>query len=414
MRGRATLVVQRADDTETHTAASVPLAGTGEPAGRTRHPVLLSAVALLLLLAAALPVTGAAHHEEKETASPSSAGPDAMTSHALASLVSVRPLTVDGDPIVTLVPAPAGAETIYVVGRVGLYRTSDGGETWEPAGPPPPPGRLVAAQDSPLILLAGSRPPCARGGGDDVNLSRSEDGGATWQPISGEIGVEPLAIWREAELAVAAGCAGLRISRDTGRIWADLPILPPGSEVTAFAPLATGDAAQPSALLATTSEGGTSRLFHLDLADTANPALSDPLIEYWGLGSLTGSEERYVLGAATGVWISTDQGATWARHRNGLEPVTISVDPLVATEPIPDEELQRGFGIDAVAADPASPDGLYAGTINGLFASEDAGATWQRVEGVDGRVTTLVLAPEAVQLFAQTSEGVVVVPREPE
>ncbi len=395
-------------------AARSPRGGTGEPGTRIRHLVLLAVVALTPLLAGAVPVPVTAHHETQPTPSSTPAGVGGLTAQDMATSAGVTSLSVDGDPIVTLVRAPVGAAAVYAAGQAGLYRTSDGGKQWEPAGPPPPPGRLVVAEDNPRILLAGSRPPCARGGGDDVNLSRSDDGGATWQPVPGEIGVEPLAIWGEAELAIAADCAGLRISGDSGGSWTEFPVLPPGSEVTAFAPLLTGDPAQPAALLATTSEGGTSRLFHLDLADPANPALSDPLIEYWGLGSLTGSEERYVLGAATGVWISTDQGATWARHRNGLEPVTISVDPLVATEPIPDEELQRGFGIDAVAGDPTSPDHLYAGTIDGLYASTDAGATWQPVEGVDGRVTTLVLAPEADRLFAQTPEGVIVVPMQPE
>ncbi len=414
MRGRGILLVQPADGGESQTAARAPLGGTGEAWTRIRRLFLLTAGALTLLLAGTFPVPGTAHHDTEPGASPTPQGAGSLTAQDAATQAGVTSLTVDGDPIVTLVRAPSGAAAIYAIGQAGLYRTSDGGKKWEPAGPHPPPGRLVAAEDNPRILLAGIRPPCARGGGDDVNLSRSDDGGATWHPVPGEIDVEPLAIWAEVELAIAADCAGLRISRDTGRTWTEFPVLPPGSEVTAFAPLLTGDPAQPVALLATTSEGGTSRVFHLDLTDPANPALSDPLIEYWGLGSLTGSEERFVLGAATGVWISTDEGDTWARHRNGLEPVTISVDPLVATEPIPDEELQRGFGIDAVAVHPTSPDGLYAGTIDGLYASTDAGATWQPVEGVDGRVTTLVLAPEANRLVAQTPEGVIVAPMQPE
>ncbi|MDP9356671.1 MAG: glycoside hydrolase [Chloroflexota bacterium] len=384
--------------------------GLGAPWARTQRPALLAALALTLLLAGAPPAVGTAHRwaELPGAATPVSVGgPDG---DAVATPTNVTFLSVDGDPIVTLVPAPAGAETIYAVGEAELYRTPDGGQTWEAAGPLPPPGKLVAAQDSPLLLLAGSHPPCARGGGEDINLSRSEDGGATWRPVPGEIGVEPLAVWHEAEVAIGADCVGLRISLDMGLTWDEFPVLPPGSEVTAFAPLATGDPAQPAALLATTSEGGTSRLFRLDLADPANPVLSDLLIEYWGLGSLTGDGDRYVLGAATGVWVSGDEGANWTGHRDGLEAVTISVDPLVATEPIPDEELQRGFGIDAVAADPALPDHLYAGTTGGLYASTDAGATWQQVKGVEGRVTTVVLAPEGGRLFAQTETGVAVVP----
>ena len=375
----------------------------------SRLSVVLALLVLTQLLAGSFPATGSAHDQTEPTVVPTPDAVGAMTSQAVATPMGVKSLVVDGDPIGTLIPAPAGAAAIYAVGREALYRSSDGGKSWERAGSPPPPGRVVAAEDSPLVLLAGERPPCARGGTGE-RLSRSDDGGATWQRVEGETDLKPLAIWRAAKLALGADCAGLRVSLDTGRTWREFPVLPPGSEVTAFAPLPTEDPARPAALLATTSEGGTSQLFRLDLADPTNPDLSGALTEFWGLGAPAGSGDIYVVGAAAGVLISSDSGANWLWHRNGLEEVTISVDPLVATEPIPEDELQRGFGIEAVAIDPASPDDLYIGTVGGLFVSEDVGATWEQVVGVEGPVETLVLAPEGGRLFAQTPEGVTVIP----
>ncbi len=91
--------------------------------------------------------------------------------------------------------------------------------------------------------------------------------------------------------------------------------------------------------------------------------------------------------------------------------VCSSVDPGFTVQ-APPFAGDSGFFLQppTVAADPALPDHLYAGTIGGLFASLDAGATWQQVEGVEGRVTTVVLAPEGGRLFAQTETGVAVVP----
>ena len=114
-----------------------------------------------------------------------------------------------------------------------------------------------------------------------------------------------------------------------------------------------------------------------------------------------------MVGTANGVLVSADGGSTWRQGRRGLEDVTLSVDPFRG--PIPDQELQRGFGIGAVAIDPGAPDHLYAGTVGGLYASTDGGATWQRVAGVEGRIAGLVLAPAGGLLFAQTEAGVVVV-----
>ena len=318
--------------------------------------------------------------------------------------VAAQALVVDGDTIATLVPAPPDASAIYAVGSAGLYRSHDGGESWTLAGPPPPPGRLVVAADDPMLLLAGDRPPCALGGDRPLPLSRSQDGGASWQVVAGMTDVRPLAIWGRHDLALGATCVDLLLSADAGVTWQ--AALPRSEfQASAFAPLGGTAASGLAGLLVGTAELGASRLSRLDLADPARPVLGEPLITFYGAGAPAGRGPLYVVGTINGVWTSIDAGVTWQQSRRGLEEVTLSVDPIL--EPIPEAELQRGFGIDAVVIDPDDPNRLFAGTVGGLYESTDGGTTWRQVPGVEGRVTELVVLPATSSLLAETEGGVV-------
>ncbi|MEA2527752.1 MAG: hypothetical protein QOF73_4979 [Thermomicrobiales bacterium] len=313
-------------------------------------------------------------------------------------------LVVDGDPIVSLVPTPPDASAIYAIGKEGLYRTDDGAESWRRVGPLPPTGHVVAAVDDPLLLLAGNRPACARAEGDNLPLNRSEDGGATWQEVPGLVDAQPLAIWRGASLALAASCSGLQLSTDAGKTWRAAPLTDPNYDISSFAVVSGTDQSRRTALVGATSEGGTNRIWLLDLSDPSQPTSDGILADLFGLDGLAGHDRLYLAGVANGVLISTDEGDTWRRSRRGLEEVTVSVDPL--TDVIP--KAERGRGITAVALDPTQPNHLYAGTGDGLYESLDEGDSWHRVPGVEGRIDELVLAPGGGRLLVQTDAGVFV------
>lgn len=332
--------------------------------------------------------------------------PVAAAPPALQPTAEATPLTVADDQITTVVTVPVGAPSLYVVGGQGLYRAPSAGGDWEQVGPAPPPGRVIGSADGSSILLAGDHPPCGRGG-DVTPLSRSADGGASWETVAGVTDLRPLAVWGEANFAVGATCSGLQLSTDGGTSWAPSDVLEAGAEVTAFSVIA--DAAGPSrqALVGVTGEGGTSRLYLLDFADPAQPVASGVLKEYWGLGAVAGMAPQFVLGAADGVWLSIDSGQNWTLRRTGLEEVTLSVDPLV--ELLPDDELERGFGINDVVLSPQQANVMFAATIDGLFMTDDAGATWERVAGIEGTVTTLVIAPERNEVLAEAEAGAFVV-----
>lgn len=340
---------------------------------------------------------------------------------AAAAQIATGPLTIDGDPIVSLAPGRPGGPAIYAVGGSGFYRSVDGGTTWERAGDVPPPGQLVIAEDDPTLLLAGDHPPCARGGEPEI-LHRSIDGGVGWQPIGEAEGVRPFAVWADAGLAVGGACDGLRVSTDAGQTWqpVEVPDLL-GYDLTAFVPVPSagevptvesGAAAVPAALVVATSEGGTSRLHAITFADPTAPTVSPVLTEFWGLGAvasrtMAGAPSLFLVAATDGVRLSIDEGATWEVRRNGLEPVTLEQDPLVAG--VPADVDPASFGITSIALDPIKGGRISIGTVDGVYATDDAGANWTRLDGAEGAIGKLGLSEDGAALFAETADGVVVI-----
>jgi hypothetical protein len=312
-----------------------------------------------------------------------------------------EPFEIEGDPVRQLVPAVNGAGALYAVGDEGLYRGDAAGATWELVGETPPPGEIVAPADNSEILLAGDAPVCGRGDGG-TPLSRSTDGGATWDEVSSVADIRPLAIWGEDEFALGARCEGLHLSTDNGDSWTMVDGLEVGQQVTAFAVVAEDDGRR--VLVGTTGEGGTSQLFEVDVADPEAPEVSEPLKEYFGIGAVAGFEEQRVLAAPEGVWISIDRGGEWTLRVSGLEDVVLSVDPLL--EPIPEEELERGVGLQALALDPSNASQMAVGSAEGLYISDNAGAEWTLLDGVEGEVQRVVIAEVGSTVLVQTEDEV--------
>lgn len=348
-------------------------------------------------------VTSASSSPETSATSQASSTSSPDSASATASSTPVTPasaLVVDGEPAEQVsIPAP-GLNIIYAVTKKGLYRQQANAGWVKVSSDTDGDAPILSDPTQPNILFQGNHQPCGKGG-PSVPLRKSVDGGQTWTTISGANDIQPLAVDSASVGHVFGNNCQLAVSLDGGSTWS-IERLVPNYNLTSLAIVGT------DIYGVYTSEGGTSQLEEIDMSDPTNPQLEGPpLLKFWGGGVVFATLDTIVVGESHGVHISADQGQTWSFSRSGLEPVTTSVDPL--TTPIPKEETARGFGIFAVATDPAHPKQLYLGTIAGVYVSSDGGATWSRDASVPAeRVEALAFSMQYQALYVTTKKGVLV------
>ena len=257
----------------------------------------------------------------------------------------------DGPAIRTVWNVTPAHGVIYAgVEPAGLFRSQDGGRTWEhvrgltehPTRPTWQPGNgglclhtIVPHPDDPQRMWVGI---------SAVGCFATEDGGATWQVrnqgVRADFMPDPYPETGQCvhKMALAAGrpdriyqqnhCGQYR-SDDAGRTWQSI-------------------------------EAGLPSSFGFPVG--AHPRDPDTL---WTV-PLNGAEKgRFVPDARMAVWRSRDAGATWTELRDGL----------------PQQDAYLSVLREAMAVDGLDPAGVYIGTSSGeLFASADEGDHWQSLE----------------------------------
>lgn len=296
---------------------------------------------------------------------------------------------------VDVVLDPEDPSTIYPVLTSGVYRSRDGGATWEPrsdglpaytAGSGPeattrvPIETLVIDPEHPSTLYAG----LATDPGHDFRggVYRSTDGGATWTLASGGLPL-PMTVHAlafdpgDSEALYAGTPRGVFRSPDGGAHWSPTP----GNLPTPVASVAI-DPRRPARLFA---GADNRRLFVSDDGGQAwrrsdegiLPRRFDTLDDPIAVLTIAPSDPSVLFMSASGGFFadgalriarSTDGGATW--------------------------ELLRGPGdVRELVVDPRDPKRVLAAVyqIGGVFASDNLGGSWQRL--FLGRVQELVQAP---------------------
>lgn len=321
-------------------------------------------------------------------------------------IAHAKGLAIDGDVVTRIAHSSPGAASQIVLGQ-GVH-IREAGTDWTRTGDAPGSGSVVFAADDTNLLLSGDHPPCLRGGAS-TPLERSEDGGKTWEAVDGVEGLRPLVVWSETRVALGATCSGMMLSTDAGKTWEDLAAIEPGYEITAFAPVATDDGDDvPVVLFGMTSEGGTSRLYRLDLNDPSSLVLSEPLREYWAIAGIAARDDTYVLAAADGVWVSEDAGQSWSRSADGLENVVLEQDPSEAGLPVDVEP--ESFGLYAAVFLDDDGRALAAGSADGLYAAARPSGPWSHVDGTAHRIDQLSVIPGDNRLLYSTEGRVFEIP----
>jgi photosystem II stability/assembly factor-like uncharacterized protein len=252
------------------------------------------------------------------------------------------------DTIVAIAPHPRNPDIAYVATNESLYKTRDGGATWNKVTTDLSSFRVLTLgvdPHSPANVLAGTM-------GDAVY--KSPDGGQSWTPHNGGLKAHVSVVNQfvfhpsDPDVIYVATTVGVFRTKDGGRYWEER------------------------------MRGMKEVHYVVTLAMDAK-----------------NSDVMYA-GTTGGVYKTTDGTAHWGLVNNGL---------------IPKEKLDAAMalGVNSLVTDPQMPGTVYAGTTNGLFKTSDAGASWNRIEKglADTYISAILIDPSNPNiLYAGTRKGV--------
>ena len=296
-------------------------------------------------------------------------------------------ISLEGSGAQCVAADPHDPQRVYVgTFDQGVYRTLDGGESWQQVGAAMPHQRVLSIAISPCdrangrsVVYAGTEP---------SNLYRSADDGRTWQGFPGLPGLPSASTWSfpprpwthhvrwiglhptdPATLYAGIELGGVMRTRDGGATWEDRK---PGSQHDAHA-IATHAAAPDRVYEA--AGGGVA--VSEDAGGSWRPVDEGMDRHYaWGLA---------VDAADPGLWyVSASYGAREAHRANGEAQAVLyrkrgdaPWQPLGGADGS-DLERPLPYMPYALLAPRGEPNALVAGMQNGeLFLTEDAGETWR-------------------------------------
>ncbi|MGH7165076.1 MAG: WD40/YVTN/BNR-like repeat-containing protein [Nitrospiraceae bacterium] len=280
------------------------------------------------------------------------------------------------DTIVSIGLHPTNPRILYVSTNESVYKTRDGGATWQ---------RMATDLSSYRVLTLAIDPehPATVYAGTMIDaVYKSPDGGQRWMPYNAglkeHISVVNQFVFdpRNSETIYVATTVGVFRSTDGGRLWEER--MAGMKEVHIVVTLAL-DPKRPHIFYAGTTGGayrsddGTAswkkvndglippEVLEASLALGVNTLVIDPLVT-----------DTVYAGTTKGLFKTTNRGESWTRIGQSLGDQYVS----------------------ALLIDPATPQVLYAGGRAGVYKSPDGGQTWQAMnEGLETlNVRTLAMS----------------------
>jgi photosystem II stability/assembly factor-like uncharacterized protein len=254
------------------------------------------------------------------------------------------------DAIVVIAVHPTNPNILYVATNDYIYKTRDGGQTWENLSRGMSHSRVIAMAIDPgypATIYAGTK-------GDAV--FKSYDGGQRW-------------------VSLRNGLDSVDISSVVNQF-----VFDPGSSNRLFVATTMG--------VFETNDGGDSWKKRMD-------GMKEVLMVF----TLAQDSKRpWMLYAGTsgGVYRTVDRAARWDKINNGL------VAPEIRSS-------SRALGVTVMAVDPFVPDTVYAATLNGLYRTTTAGGEWIRIAQSlpDQMISALVLdRARSGVLYVASREGI--------
>ncbi len=311
------------------------------------------------------------------------AGPPRVAAQAIAPAAYAglrwRSIGPNRSGNVYAVAGVSGNDAVYYLGlpEGGVWKSTSGGTTWKPIFDQihvPSIGAVVVAPSDPNVVYVGTGDPTGWSFTPGNGVYRSTDAGKTWTHV------------------------GL----DSTRYITDMLVSPndPGDVlVGAFGSRQRGGGSNTAAGIYHSTDGGRTWTKVLDLDghsgvtglkhDEFDPQVAYASVQRTG-GRLTRAEQKALKPLGTGIFKSTDGGATWAPIAGkGLPPAARGFEISVAS----------GTHGQRVYAE-AQGAGRDAG---GVYRSDDGGATWtlgtHRIASAGGRIYADPTNPDVVYLM---------------
>ena len=278
---------------------------------------------------------------------------------------------------------PERPERVWCGGLAGVWMTEDAGAGWRPAG--------AALERSSVSAIAAGDGGLLFAGADPSALFRSEDGGETWEELPALLELPSAPTWSfpprpdtshvrwitldpavPGRVYVCIEAGALVRSADGGRTWTDRVEGGPWDTHTLAA-----HSAAPGRLYSAAGDGfmAPGRGYNESRDRGETWAQPDDGIErhyLYGMAVDPGDPDTILVSAAVSPMAAHDYraadatvyrrsgGGPWREVREGLP------DPAGSTRAM-------------LASNPAEPGVFYAAGNRGLFRSADAGATWERL-----------------------------------